>query len=527
MHENRETSEPSAKERGADGPEKAESRAAGTKRAEESDCAIVPMNEPNKGEPSEESLNAEAGEGRARTKENIRQTRTNPTQGGKEKGVSQGLAGVRQAARERKEEQFTTLLHHLTPELLRSSFYALKRKAAAGVDGVKWKEYETGLGKRVADLHSRVHRGAYRAQPSRRVYIPKADGRQRPLGIAALEDKIVQQAVVRILNEIYENDFLGFSYGFRPGRSPHQALDALTVGITRRRVNWVLDFDIRGFFDNLNHEWMMKFVEHRIGDPRVQRLIKKWLKAGVSEEGEWTESKVGTPQGAVISPLLANIYLHYAFDLWVEAWRKKVARGDVIVVRYADDAVLGFERKEEAERFLEELRERLAKFGLELHAEKTRLIEFGRYATTNREKRGKGKPETFDFLGFTHKCGKDRKTGYFVVKRHTVKKRMRAKLQAIKEELRRRMHEPLAQTGEWLQTVIKGYYQYHGVPGNLAPLGVFEERLKRLWRHVIIRRSQKSRHNWTRLGRLFKHWLPRPCILHPFPHARFDAMHLR
>jgi RNA-directed DNA polymerase len=473
------------------------------------------------------SSTAEAGEGRVRTKENIGQVHTNPTQGGKKKNVSQGLAGVRQAARERKGERFTALLHHLTPEQLRSSFYALKREAAAGVDGMRWKEYETGLEGRLADLHSRVHRGAYRAQPSKRVYIPKGDGRQRPLGIAALEDKIVQHAVVTILNEIYENDFLGFSYGFRRGRSQHQALDALTVGITRKRVNWVVDMDIRGFFDNMSHEWTVKFTEHRIGDPRILRLIRKWLKAGVSEDGEWTESKIGTPQGAVISPLLANIYLHYAFDLWVAAWRRKVSRGEMIVVRYADDVVLGFEHKEEAERFLVEIKERLAKFGLELHPEKTRLIEFGRYALTNRKSRGGGKPETFDFLGYTHICGKNRKTGYFEVRRKTVKKRMRAKLQAIKGELRRRMHEPIAQTGEWLQTVVKGYYQYHAVPGNIATLGVFDERLKRLWRHVIVRRSQKRRHNWVRLGRIFNRWLPRPCILHPFPHVRFDAMHPR
>jgi group II intron reverse transcriptase/maturase len=347
------------------------------------------------------------------------------------------------------------------------------------------------------------------------------------LGVAALEDKIVQQAVVTILNEIYENDFLGFSYGFRPRRSQHQALDALTVGITRKRVNWVLDLDIRGFFDNMSHEWIVKFVEHRVGDPRILRLIQKWLKAGVSEDGAWSESKIGTPQGAVASPLLANIYLHYAFDLWVEAWRRKVARGDMIVVRYADDAVLGFKHKEEAERFLGALRERLAKFGLELHPEKTRLIEFGRYAVSNRERRGEGKPETFDFLGFTHMCGKNGKTGYFVGRRTTVKKRMRAKLQALKAELRRRMHDPLAETGKWLQSVVRGYYQYHAVPGNTTSLGVFRERLIRLWRHVIRRRSQKRRPNWNRLGRQFDHWLPRPCILHPFPQVRFDARHPR
>jgi group II intron reverse transcriptase/maturase len=300
------------------------------------------MNQPNKEECAASDSTAEVGEERAQAKENASQDRTNSTQG-ESKRVSQGLAGVRQAAKEKKEERFTALLHHLTPALLQESFYVLKREAAPGVDGVRWKEYEEGLEGRLADLHSRIHRGAYRAQPSRRVYIPKADGRQRPLGIAAVEDKIVQQAAATILNQIYENDFLGFSYGFRPARSQHQALDALMVGITRRRVNWVLDLDIRGFFDNMDHEWTMKFVEHRVADPRMLRLIRKWLKAGVSEEGQWTESKVGTPQGAVISPLLANIYLHYAFDLWAQAWRKKVARGEMIVVRYADDAVLGFE----------------------------------------------------------------------------------------------------------------------------------------------------------------------------------------
>ena len=336
MHENRETSETSRPNQERDRSEKAIRRTADRHVSEESDRAVVPVNLSNK----EEQSSAETGEGRARAKENIVQSNTSPTQSGER--VSQGLRGVRQVARERKQERFTALLHHLTVDLLRDSFLALKRQAAPGVDGVTWKEYETGLEDRLADLHSRVHRGAYRAQASRRVYIPKADGRQRPLGIAALEDKIVQQAVVTILNEIYEVDFKGFSYGFRPGRSPHQALDALSVGLHRKRVNWVLDADIRGFFDQMSHEWTMKFVQHRVADPRILRLIQKWLKAGVSEDGQWSETKVGTPQGAVISPLLANIYLHYVFDLWVEAWRKKVAQGDVIVVRYADDLVVGF-----------------------------------------------------------------------------------------------------------------------------------------------------------------------------------------
>jgi len=382
---------------------------------EKSDCAVLPVNQSNK----EERSSAETGEGRAQTEENIIQSRMRPTQSGKR--MSQGLDGVRQAVRARKQERFTALLHHLSIGLLRDSFYALKRQASPGVDGVTWQEYETGLEDRLVDLHSRVHRGAYRAQPSRRVYIPKADGRQRPLGVAALEDKIVQQAVVTILNQIYEVDFRGFSYGFRPGRGPHQALDALTAGIQWKRVNWVLDADIRGFFDNMSHEWTMKFIEHRVADRRILRLIQKWLKAGVSEDGQWSETEVGTPQGAVVSPLLANVYLHYVFDLWVEVWRKKVAKGDVIVVRYADDLVVGFQHRTDAERFLQAFRERLAKFGLELHADKTRLIEFGRFAARNRKQRGEGKPETFTFLGFTHFCGQRSSDRAFIVWRITAK----------------------------------------------------------------------------------------------------------
>jgi group II intron reverse transcriptase/maturase len=420
--------------------------------------------------------------------------------------------------------KFTALLHHLTVALLQESFYALQRKAAPGVDGTTWQEYETGLEGRLIDLHSRVHRGAYRAQPSRRVYIPKADGRQRPLGVAALEDKIVQQAVVTILNAIYEEDFLGFSYGFRPGRSQHQALDALSYALTQKRVNYVLDADIRGFFDQLDHEWLMQFVQHRVADPRILRLIQKWLKAGVLEEGEWSETERGTPQGAVLSPLLANIYLHYVFDLWVNAWRKKHARGDVIVVRYADDTVLGFQDAEEADRFLEDFRERLGKFGLELHPEKTRRIEFGRYAEQNRKQRGEGKPETFDFLGFTHLSGKNRR-GYFTVKRRTIRKRLRAKLQAIKQQLQRRRHDPVAQTGEWLRSVVQGYFNYQAVPGNLPSLGTFRERLIRLWRTQLRQRSQRYRLSWDRLRQLADRWLPKPRVLHPWPTQRFAATH--
>lgn len=519
MHENRETSPAPATAEVADRPVKANSRTTGMHAGEGSDSGVVPENQPNK----VVTATAEGGEGRPEIEGNITQTYTRPTQRGK--GVSQGLSGVRQAARERKQERFTALLHHLTVELLRESYCRLQRQAAAGVDGVRWEEYSEGLEGRLAGLHSRIHRGAYRAQASRRVYIPKADGRQRPLGIAALEDKIVQQAVVTILQQIYEEDFLGFSYGFRPGRSPHQALDALNVGIERKRVNWVLDADIRGFFDNMNHEWMLKFVQHRVGDPRLVRLIQKWLKAGVSENGVWAETKVGTPQGAVISPLLANLYLHHVFDLWAQAWRRKKAAGDMIVVRYADDFVVGFEHRTDAEAFQQDLRERLAKFGLELQGEKTRLIEFGRNAERDRLRRGEGKPETFTFLGFTHYCGTNSR-GRYTVWRRTAGKRMRAKLKQIRQALRQRMHEPVGQVGAWLQGVVRGYYLYHAVPGNRT-LSTFRHRLCRLWRRVLMRRSEKYRQNWDALNRLFQRWIPRPHLVHPFPAVRFAARYPR
>jgi RNA-directed DNA polymerase len=453
--------------------------------------------------------------------------RHTPSTPSEDKDVSTGLQRVRRTAKEHKQEQFTALLHHVTIDLLRESFLGLKKKAAPGVDGVTWEEYEQGLEDRLIDLHGRVHRGAYRAQPSRRIYIPKPDGRKRPLGIAALEDKIVQQAMVTVLNEIYEADFLGFSYGFRPGRSPHRALDALTVGIVRRRVNWILDADIRGFFDNMSHEWIDRFIQYRVADPRILRLIRKWLRAGVSEEGEWSETKVGTPQGAVISPLLANIYLHYAFDLWVDAWRKKIATGDLIVVRYADDLVVGFQHRTEAEQFLAEFKERLGKFGLELHEEKTRLIEFGRYAESDRAKRREGKPETFTFLGFTHICGTRKESGTFTVLRRTDKKRMRLTLQRVEQHLRARMHDKPAQTGAWLKTVLLGYYRYFAVPGNTNVLSVLRLRLQLRWRHILRRRSQRARFPWRWFGRLSDRWLPKPRILHPYPEQRFDALYPR
>jgi group II intron reverse transcriptase/maturase len=487
---------------------------------EESDRGVVPKNRSN----NEAQAEAESGEGRPRIKENVSPTYTQPTQSGER--VSQGLAGVRQAARQRKLEKFTALFHHLTEALLHISFYRLKREAATGVDGVTWREYETGLAERLADLHSRLHRGAYRAYPSRRMYVPKTDGRQRPIGIAALEDKIVQGAVVMILNQIYEEDFLGFSYGFRPGRSQHDALDALTVGIVRRPVNWVLDADIRGFFDNLDHEWLMKFLQHRVADPKLLRLILKWLKAGVSEEGHWYESKVGTPQGAVISPLLANIYLHYALDQWVEVWRKKVARGAVMIVRYADDFVMGFQNRAEADRFLADLQERLGKFGLELHPDKTRLIAFGRKPENDWKWKGGGKPGTFDFLGLTHSCGRTRK-GYFTVRRETAGKRMRAKLKAVKQQLQIRMHEPIEETGKWLRSVVQGYFNYHAVPGNGKRLRAFRDGITRLWWHALRRRGQRRPWSWERLRPFVRRWIPSPRILHPYPSVRFDAKHPR
>jgi RNA-directed DNA polymerase len=485
----------------------------------ESYSGVVPTSQPNKSEPSP----AEAEEGRPLTKENTRQPNSYRTPS-RESGPS-GLERVRETAKQDGKLKFTALLHHVSIDLLRESYYSLKKKAAPGVDGVTWQAYGQGLEARLSDLHGRVHRGGYRAQPSRRVWIPKADGRQRPLGIAALEDKVVQHAAGRVLNQIWEEDFLGFSYGFRPGRGQQDALDALSVGIVRKRVNWILDLDIRSFFDKLQHDWLVKFVEHRIGDKRVVRLIQKWLKAGVMEDGEWSETKEGSPQGSVISPILANLYLHYVLDLWVEAWRKKQARGEVIIVRYADDAVLGFEHREEAERFLEQLRERLRKFGLELHPEKTRLIEFGRHATERRKKRGEGKPETFNFLGFTHICGTSHKTGYFTVHRRTIGKRMAAKLKDIRAKLRERMHVSPATTGKWLAQVVRGYFQYHAIPGNWARLKAFRNEVLRMWLQTLRRRSQRSRLSWQRFREGLGSLLPPIQILQPYPSVRFDAKH--
>jgi RNA-directed DNA polymerase len=497
---------------------------------EKSDAAIVAMKPANKAEQltaeqsAAEPTAAEPVEPRAGTKGNADQQSTCRTQS--RVSVSQALERIRKVAREKKKERFTALFHHISIELLEQSFFKLKEDAAPGVDRLTWTDYEADLERKLVDLHGRVHRGAYRALPSRRVYIPKPDGRQRPLAVAALEDKIVQRAVVTLLNAIYEEDFLGISYGFRPGRGTHDALDALCVGIHSKKVSFILDADIRSFFDEINQQWLIRFLEHRIGDRRIIRLIQKWLKAGVLEEGVVSVSEKGTGQGSVISPLLANIYLHYALDLWAVRWRRRDATGDMIFVRYADDFIVGFQHESDALRFLDEMRERLGKFALSLHPEKTRLIEFGRFAAERRKRRGLGKPETFNFLGFTFICGKTR-SGKFQIKRKTRSDRMRAKLKMIKEAMWQRMHQSIPAQGKWLWYVVQGYFNYHAVPTNGQALSVFRHHVTDLWRRTLRRRSQKDRITWARMTQLTDDWLPKPIILHPWPSARFAVTHPR
>ena len=484
---------------------------------EKSDGLVVPVKLSNNAQGGA----AEAVEGSGPAKGNTA-GKTRPGHGAGP-GAPSELGRVRRVAATDKDARFTALLHHVNIDRLRAAYWALEPKAAPGVDGVTWADYGLELEENLRDLHARVHRGAYRARPSRRVYIPKPDGRLRPLGIAALEDKILQRAVVEVLNAIYETDFLGFSYGFRPGRSPHHALDALAAGIVGEKVNWVLDADFSDYFSSLDHRWLVKFVEHRIADRRVLRLIQKWLAAGVIENGSWTAFDEGVPQGASVSPLLANVYAHYVLDLWAHQWRRRHARGDVVIVRWADDFVVGFEHREDAERFWAELRDRLATFGLQLHAEKTRLIEFGRNAARDRAARGLGKPETFKFLGFTHACGKTRKTGRFKLRRITDSKRVRGKLLAVKREMVRRMHQPIPEQGAWLASVLRGHFNYYAVPDNIEALRAFRERLIRHWLQTLRRRSQKSRMSWERMGLLADRWLPQPRILHPWPEQRFAA----
>jgi RNA-directed DNA polymerase len=483
-----------------------------------SDRPVVPGKPSNKAERTA----AETVEGRGRAKGSPPEQNALRTQG--REGAHSALERVRPIARGDNRQRFSALLHHVCDiERLRTAFLALKRDAAAGVDGETWRHYRQNLESNLQDLAGRLQRGAYRARPVRRVFIPKSDGGQRPLGVPTLEDKILQRAVVEVLNAIYEQDFLGFSYGFRPKRSPHHALDALTVGIMKKKVNWVLDADLRSFFDTLKHAWLVQFIEHRVADKRIVRLVQKWLAAGVLEDGKRTHSEVGTVQGGSISPLLANIYLHYVFDLWVQRWRHKQAHGDVIVVRFADDFVVGFQHRIEAERFLADLRERFTRFGLELHPEKTRLIEFGRYARQNRQIRGDGgAPETFNFLGFTHSCGKTRKGG-FTVLRQTMRSRWQAKLREVHAQLRTRLHEPIPTVGTYLRSVVLGHVRYYGVPMNGPAIGAFRGAVSRLWWLTLRRRSQGNHWPWSRMQRLLAAWLPPARICHPYPLMRLHV----
>jgi len=481
-----------------------------------SDILIVPTIAPNEGSQRPE----EAKEEREMTKGNSRQQPAG-AQAQSWDNPWMGLERIRQAARRDSGQRFNSLMHHLTLPLMRKTFKELRKDAAAGVDEQTWREYKIGLEDRLSELHERVQNGRYRAKPSKRAYIPKPDGEQRPIGIAALEDKIVQGTVVRVLNQIYEEDFLGFSYGFRPERGTHKALDAVWVGIMRRKINWVLDADIRSFFDSLDHDWMMRFVEHRIGDRRVLRLIGKWLRAGVSEQGQWSKTKVGTPQGSVISPLLANIFLHYVLDLWVNKWRETRAKGEMIIVRYADDFVMGFQYRDEAQQCLNDLAQRMGKFNLRIHEQKTRQIEFGRFAKRDRHARGEGKPETFDFLGFTHICATTRENNRFTIRRKPIAKRMARKLKEIKTELMKRRHNDVANQGQWLNMVLHGYFNFFAVPGTSEVLSVFRKQVCRTWLRALRRRSHKARKlTWKRVQKLFDEWVPKVRIVHPYPNQR-------
>ena len=485
---------------------------------EKSDPAIVAVKPTNVVERSA----AEPVEPRAGTEGNASQHDTGRMQS--RETVTQGLERIRQATR--REEKLTALLHHVSTEHLEAAFYELKEDAAAGVDGVTWRDYEADYEHKLVDLHARVHRGAYRPQPSRRVYIPKPDGRERPLAVAALEDKIVQRATAAVLGAIYEEDFLGFSYGFRPGRGAHDALDALVVAISSRKVNFILDADIQSFFDTVNHDRLIGFLERRIGDRRITRLIRKWLRAGVLEDGLVSISETGTAQGAVISPLLANVYLHYVLDLWAKSWRRHEATGDMVIVRYADDFIVGFEHESDARRFLDTMRERFKEYELSLNPQKTRLIEFGRFAAENRKRRGFGKPETFNFLGFTFICGKSRR-GTFLIERKPRRDRMRTKLKSIKQGLRRRMHQPIPEQGKWLRTVVTGYYNYFAVPTASRSMEAFRHHVTEHWLRTLRRRGQKDLTTMERITKLAADWLPRPYIRHPWPSVRFAARHPR
>ena len=487
---------------------------------EGSDSVIVAVKPTNKaGRPVAEWVEPRTG-----TKGNANRQSTHRAQD--RASVTQALERVRQAARLRKKEKLTSLLHHINSAMLRTAFYALKRKAAAGVDGLTWQTYEQDLDLRIEDLRERLHTGRYRALPSRRSYIPKEDGSKRPLAVAALEDKILQRATAFVVSAIFEEDFLGFSYGFRPRRSQHDALDALISGFKIKQVNYILDADIRSFFTEVSQEWVVRFLKQRIGDKRIIRLIQKWLRAGVLEDGIVTIEETGTGQGSVISPLLSNIYLHFVFDLWAERWRRRDATGDIIMVRFADDIVIGFQHESDARRFWDAMRDRLKEFSLSLHPDKTRLIEFGRYAAANRKERGLGKPETFTFLGFVFICGRSRR-GSFFVKRKSRRDRMRSTLKEIREVLRKRMHWPIPEVGKWLGQVVAGYFAYHAVPSNMRAIAAFRHHVVRAWRWTLLRRSQRGKMVWARIKQLADEFLPKPKILHPWPEVRFAVTHPR
>ncbi len=487
-----------------------------TNRYRESDSLILsekPLNKIGDNKPMAEEVEKRRLAERNPSRRNRSQTQSWIT-------LPSELERIRHAAKRNRKDQFTSLWHHVYDIMrLRKSFLKLKRKSVAGIDGKTWKEYGTNIEENLKVLSERLRKGTYRALAVKRIYIPKGNGKQRPIGIPALEDKIVQRATVEMLNAIYEVDFLGFSYGFRPERNQHNALDAVVEAIEGRKVNWVLDVDIRGFFDTIDHEWLIRFVKHRIKDKRVIRHIKKWLNAGIMEDGDWCKAEEGTPQGGSISPLLSNIYLHYVFDLWASSWRNSKASGDTVMVRFADDMVLGFQYKHEAIHFQEKLRRRFRKFNLEVNTEKTSLIEFGRYAEERREERRKGKPETFNFLGFTHICSKSR-LGKFTVLRKTSVKKMRNKLAEIKKTMRARMHMSIADMGKWLKSVIVGHCRYYGVPWNGKSLTRFRSEIVRMWCMSLRRRSQKHRITWERMNRIAKKWLPCSFICHPYPLER-------
>lgn len=482
----------------------------------ESDNCVVPEKETNKAPAGVEA--AEPLEGRRLAKRNPQEQNTDRAQD--RETVEHALERIRKAVRRDRKKRLTTLWHHVYSEAtLREAYRKLNPKSSPGVDGQTWQEYGKGLGERISELSVRLKRMGHRPQAVLRRYISKENGKQRPIGMPALEDKIIERALVMVLEVIYEEEFANFSYGFRPGRSPHRALDALYMGIDRRKINWVLDADLSGYFDTIDHDWLVRMLEHRIADKRVVRYIIRCLKAGVVEDGYWREQGQGSPQGGCISPLLANIFLHYVLDGWVKKWRKTRTKGDLIIVRYADDFVTGFQYQNEALQFHKELQARLEKFGLELNKEKTRLIEFGRFAAKDRENRGQGKPETFDFLGFTHICGRDRK-GRFQLKRKTIGKRMRGKLKALEVEMSKRWDLSIPQMGRWLNRVLTGHFNYYGVPGNYRSLQGFRQAVIMLWRRWIIRKSQRSRAGYKRMYRLANRWLPHASIRHPYPSER-------